>query len=40
MAANSGTNVTTGEVRFSYAYVFRPHAVSPEQPEKFSVTCL
>ena len=33
-------NVTTGEVRFSYAHVFKPYAAVQGQEEKFSVTVL
>ena len=40
MAVNEGTNVTTGEVRLSFAHVFKPHAAVQGQEEKFSVTCL
>ena len=40
MAANQGNNVTTGEVRFSFAHVFKPHANNPGQEEKYSITCL
>lgn len=34
------TNVTTGEVRLSYAHVFKPYAAVPGQEEKYSVTIL
>lgn len=34
------SNVTTGEVRFSYAHVFKPYAAVQGQEEKFSVTVL
>lgn len=34
------TNVTTGEVRLSYAHLFKPYAAMPGQEEKFSVTVL
>ena len=34
------TNVTTGEVRFSYAHLFKPYAAMPGQEERFSVTVL
>lgn len=31
-------NVTTGEVRMSYAHLFKPYAAMQGQEEKFSVT--
>ena len=34
------TNVTTGEVRLSYAHLFKPYAMQPGQEEKFSTTIL
>lgn len=34
------TNVTTGEVRLSYAHLFKPYAAVPGQEEKYSVTVL
>ena len=34
------TNVTTGKVRLSYVYVFKPYAYRPGQEEKFQVTIL
>lgn len=34
------TNVTTGEVRLSYAHLFKPYAAQPGQEEKYSVTVL
>ena len=34
------TNVTTGEVRFSYVHVFKPYAAQPGQEERYSVTVL
>ena len=34
------TNVTTGEVRFSYTHLFKPYAAMQGQEEKFSVTVL
>ena len=34
------TNVTTGEVRFSYAHLFKPYAAMPGQEERFGVTVL
>lgn len=34
------TNITTGEVRLSYAHLFKPHAVMTGQEEKYSVTVL
>lgn len=37
---NNPTNVTTGEVRFSYAHVFKPYADMQGQKEKYSVTIL
>ncbi len=37
---NELTNVTTGEVRFSYAHLFKPYAAMPGQEEKYSVTIL
>ena len=37
---NELTNVTTGEVRFSYAHLFKPYAAMPGQEEKYSVTVL
>ena len=37
---NNPTNVTTGEVRFSYAHVFKPYAAMQGQEEKYSVTVL
>lgn len=33
-------NVTTGEVRMSYAHLFKPYANMPGQEEKYSVTVL
>lgn len=33
-------NVTTGEVRMSYAHLFKPYAATPGQEEKYSVTVL
>lgn len=33
-------NVTTGEVRMSYAHLFKPYAAMPNQEEKYSVTVL
>ena len=33
-------NVTTGEVRMSYAHLFKPYAAMPGQEEKYSVTVL
>ena len=37
---NEMTNVTTGEVRFSYAHLFKPYAAMQGQEEKYSVTVL
>ena len=37
---NNPANVTTGEVRFSYAHVFTPYAAMQGQEEKYSVTVL
>ena len=37
---NEMTNVTTGEVRFSYVHVFKPYAAQPGQEERYSVTVL
>ena len=37
---NEMTNVTTGEVRFSYTHLFKPYAAMQGQEEKFSVTVL
>lgn len=34
------TNVTTGEVRFSYVHLFKPYAFQPGQEEKYSCTVL
>lgn len=34
---NEMTNVTTGEVRFSYAHLFKPYAAMQGQEEKYSV---
>lgn len=34
------TNVTTGEARLSYVYLFKPHAQQPGAEEKFSCTVL
>lgn len=34
------TNVTTGDVRISYAHVFKPYANKPGQEPKYSVTIL
>ncbi|WP_035518885.1 DUF2815 family protein [Halobacillus karajensis] len=39
MAKLVGTKVTTGEVRFSYAHVFAPHAIEGND-EKYSVSIL
>lgn len=37
---NDLTNVTTGEVRLSYAHLFKPYAAMLGQEEKYSVTVL
>lgn len=37
---NDLTNVTTGEVRLSYAHLFKPYAAMQGQEEKYSVTVL
>lgn len=37
---NELTNVTTGEVRLSYAHLFKPYAAMLGQEEKYSVTVL
>lgn len=37
---NDLTNVTTGEVRFSYCHLFKPYAAMMGQEEKYSVTVL
>ncbi|WP_448863758.1 DUF2815 family protein [Clostridium sp.] len=37
---NEMTNVTTGEVRFSYTHLFKPYAAMQGQEEKFSATIL
>lgn len=37
---DSLTNVTTGEVRFSYVHLFKPYAFQPGQEEKYSCTVL
>lgn len=37
---NEMTNVTTGEVRFSYTHLFKPYAAMQGQEEKFSTTIL
>lgn len=37
---NELTNVTTGEVRLSYAHLFKPYAAMQGQEEKYSVTVL
>lgn len=37
---NEVTNVTTGEVRLSYAHLFKPYAAMQGQEEKYSVTVL
>ena len=37
---NNECNVTTGEVRFSYAHLTKPYAAMPDQDEKYSVTVL
>ena len=34
------TNVTTGEVRFSYVHLFKPYAFQQGQEEKYSCTVL
>lgn len=34
------SNVTTGEVRFSFVHLFKPYAFQPGQEEKFSCTVL
>lgn len=36
----SQTKVVTGTVRLSYAHLFEPYAVNPEQPEKYSTVIL
>ena len=33
---NELTNVTTGEVRFSYAHLFKPYAAMQGQEEKYN----
>ncbi len=37
---NTDTKVITGEVRFSYAHVFEPHAMDDNQEAKYSVCLL
>lgn len=37
---NNEMNVTTGEVRLSYAHLFKPYAYQPGQEEKYQVTVL
>ena len=37
---NEMTNVTTGEVRFSYVHVFKPYSAMQGQDERYSVTIL
>lgn len=37
---NEMTNVTTGEVRFSYVHVFKPYSAVQGQDERYSVTIL
>lgn len=39
MSKRNGTKVTTGEVRFSYAHVFEPHAMEGNDP-RYSVSIL
>ena len=36
----TNTEVVTGEVRFSYAFLFKPHAAQVGNEAKYSVTCL
>jgi hypothetical protein len=40
MAIGDTTNVTTGEVRLSYAHLFKPYAFQAGQEEKYSTTIL
>lgn len=40
IAMNELTNVTTGEVRFSYVHLFKPYAAMQGQEEKYSCTIL
>ena len=40
MGIGDMTNVTTGEVRFSFTHLFTPYAMQPGQEEKFSTTIL
>ena len=37
---DSLTNVTTGEVRFSFVHLFKPYALQLGQEEKYSCTVL
>ncbi len=40
MATNQDTKVITGKVRFSYAHVFKPTAISEGQEPKYSICLL
>lgn len=41
MSETNPTNVTTGEVRFSYTHLFRPYSMTGKsEDEKYSVTCI
>ena len=40
MANTNNTHVVTGEVRFSYEHLMKPHTNDPKNPERYSVTML
>lgn len=40
MAENDSTQIVTGEVRLSYAYLFEPRAASDDEDEKYSCMVL
>lgn len=39
-AKRTGTKVTTGKVRLSYAHIFEPHAMNESQEAKYSVSVI
>ena len=39
-AKRTGTKVTTGKVRLSYAHIFEPHAMNDGQEAKYSVSVI
>nr|WP_313795247.1 DUF2815 family protein [Clostridium botulinum] len=39
-AKRTGTKITTGKVRLSYAHIFEPHAMNESQEAKYSVSVI